>query len=193
MPVSIPLSRSSSRTASTISWVIFAPYPSSIRFARTSVVVGDLERLAARSLDGHGPLARRDDLAAKAPVGGVLSLHLAADGTLEMRARAQRPVEARRGDLDRVLVEVGPEDVRDPRAERVVDPLRVVDVDAEALLAGQLERQHLDARKSRLDLLRDLSVQLFLLVVNAGGHLDRLWKQRSKNPLKTNGRAAPIS
>ena len=93
----------------------------------------------------------------------VLSFTLLADGPLEVRARAQRPVEARRRHLDGVLLEVGPENVRDPRAERVVDPLRVVDVDAEPLLAGQLQREHLDARESRFDLLRDLSVQLFSL------------------------------
>ena len=65
---------------------------------------------------------------------------------LEVRPRAQRPLEAGRRDLDGVVVEVRPQNMRHALAERVVDPLRMVDVDAEALLARELEREHFDAR-----------------------------------------------
>ena len=48
-----------------------------------------------------------------------------------------------RRDLDRVVVEVRPQHVGDALAERVIDALGVVDVDAEALLAGDLDGEHL--------------------------------------------------
>ena len=63
--------------------------PSSIRFARTMLVVGDLERLALRRPDGNGALARRDDLAAKAPIAGPA----AAPGG-RPRARSERACAA---------------------------------------------------------------------------------------------------
>ena len=49
--------------------------------------------------------------------------------------------------------------VGDALAERVVDARRVVDVDAEAARASELDGEHLDARQSALDCGRDLALQ----------------------------------
>src|SRR5262249_12471451 len=120
--------------------------------------------------------ARGDHLAAQAPA-CRLQLHLTADGALEVLARAQGPLRARRGDLDRVAVEVWAEHRRDPLAERVVDAARLVDVDAEALLAGELEGQDLDPRNGARDGAGNLAVQLSLLVVRTRHH--KKWAPRA--------------
>ena len=136
--------------------------------------------LAGPEIELHGALAGRDHLAAQAPLVGRLQAHLAADGALEVRARAQRPVEPRRGDLDRVRLEIRLQNVGHARAERVVDAAGMVDVDAEALLAGDLEREHLDARKS----LRNLCETCGTAVSPC-----RVWTVS----ITKNGRRAPIS
>ena len=91
---------------------------------------------------------------------------LAADRVAEVGRRAQRPLDPGRRDVDRVPVEVAAQQVGDALAERVVDTGRVVDVDREPLRAGQLDGEHLDARKALLHGLRNLSRQLSLLLVN---------------------------
>src|SRR5438552_14196252 len=88
----------------------------------------------------------------------------------EMLARAQRPLNARRGDFDRIAVEIRPQHRGDPLAERVVNAAGLVDVDAEALLARQLEGQDLDARHCSRNGAGNLAVQLSLLVVRTGRH-----------------------
>src|SRR5262249_15703138 len=120
--------------------------------------------------------ARGDHLAAQAPA-CRLQLHLTADGALEVLARAQGPLRARRGDLDRVAVEVGAEHRRDPLAERVVDTAGLVDVDAEALLARQLEPQDLAPRHRARDRAGTLAVQPSLLVVRTRHH--KKWAPRA--------------
>src|SRR5215831_8974461 len=82
-----------------------------------------------------------------------------------MSRLAQGPLEPWRGHVDRVLVQVRAQEVGDPRAERVVHPLRVVDEDAEARRGQQFDREHLDPRDLPLDRSCDLSRQLLLLLV----------------------------
>ena len=53
--------------------------------------------------------------------------------------------------------------MRDALAERVVDPVRVVDVDAEPARRDELERQHLDAGQRALDRRSDLALECLLL------------------------------
>ena len=72
---------------------------------------------------------------------------------------AERSFESRRGDLDAVAVEVGSQQARHALTERMVDALGVVDEDAKALLAGQLEREHVDAGQRALDQARDLALE----------------------------------
>src|SRR5581483_1823961 len=95
--------------------------------------------------DLDGALAGGDDLAA-CLARSRLDAGVPADDALEVRARAERPVETGGRHLDRVVVEVRSQDVGDALAQRVVDSLRMVDVDAEPLLAGELQREHLDTR-----------------------------------------------
>jgi hypothetical protein len=78
---------------------------------------------------------------------------------------AERALDSRRGDVDRVLAQMLAQDVGDAGAERVVDAGRVVDEDREAVRPGELDREHLDARQGRLDLPLDLLRQRPLLVV----------------------------
>ena len=91
---------------------------------------------------------------------------LVADGVAEVAGRAQRALDARRRDVDRVAVEVAAEQLGDARAERVVDALRMVDVDAEARRRRQLDREHLDARQGSLDPAGDVPLELSLGVVD---------------------------
>ena len=60
-----------------------------------------------------------------------------------MRLRAERTLEPRGRHLDAVLVEVGAQRLGDAFAQRVVDTLRVVDVDAEPRRGEQLDRENL--------------------------------------------------
>src|SRR5262249_31639852 len=104
--------------------------------------------------------------------------HRPPDDALEVLACPQRTVEPGRGDLDRPAVEVRPQHARDAFAERMVDAGRVVDVHAEALLARELERQHLHARERRGDTLRNLAIPLSLLAVLNGRHQQK-WAPRA--------------
>ena len=121
-----------------------------------------------------------------------LQPHRLADRALEVRALAQRPFDARRGDLDRVVVEVRPQQHRDALAERVVDAFGMVDVDAEALLARDLEREHLGAGQRRLHEAADLALQLSLPLVLPVAIENRRFMSRNR-PYMKNGRDAPIS
>ncbi len=94
----------------------------------------------------------------------------AADRRLEVLSRAQRAVDARRGDLDGVLAQVVAQDVGDARAQLVVDAVRMVDVDAEARRRQELDGEDVDARHIVLDLRDDLSLQLALLL-ECRGHV----------------------
>jgi len=82
-------------------------------------------------------------------------------------------VEAGRGDLDAIGVEVRLKHLRDAFAEGVVDALRVVDEDAEALAAVKLEGEHLDAGDRSFDHACHLALQLRLLLVRSFGQLGK--------------------
>src|SRR3954447_12348771 len=91
-----------------------------------------------------------DELALEALSAGDLGCgaecHATADEALEVRRLAQRPPDSRRGDVDRVLPAIVVELARDPLAESVVDALRMVDVDTEAIGSKQLNGEHFRAR-----------------------------------------------
>src|SRR5262249_15589119 len=98
-------------------------------------------------------------------------------------------------DLDRVVVEVRTENVRRALAEGVVDPGRVVDVHAEAVTAGELDGEHLDAGEGRLDQARNVAPEQPFLLVLSTCHLSppspsRLHGLRSDTK---SGRRAPTS
>ena len=61
-------------------------------------------------------------------------------------------------------------DAADALAERVVDPAGVIDIHAEALSPGDLEREHLDAGERRRNRAGNLAIQLFLLFVLTRRH-----------------------
>src|SRR5581483_8989287 len=124
------------------------------------------------SLDPNRPFSGEEHLAARL-AGLGLDAHRAPDHPFEVRPRPERAVEARRGDVDRVLVEVRPQDVRHALAERMVDTLRVVDVHAEPLLAVQLEREHLHPGKRGLDGPRDVALELAFLLVLRSCHCSK--------------------
>src|SRR5581483_12406877 len=100
------------------------------------LLVRDVERGVADG-DRHPALAGGDDLApetgpARDLVPGA-QRHPAAYRAREVRGLAQRPLGPRRGDVDAELAAPAVEQVRDALAERVVDPVRVVDVNADPL------------------------------------------------------------
>ena len=102
--------------------------------------------------------------------GGRLQADGTADRSFEVRLRAQWALETGGRDLDAVTVEVRAKNVCHALAERMVDPLWMVDVDAEAFLAGELEREHFHAGQRALDLARDLSLELSLPLVLSRCH-----------------------
>src|SRR5581483_6040544 len=141
------------------------------------LVVRYVGRLAAAALEPEGALARGDDLAAQALACGP-DTDPAPDGAREVLARAQGTLGARRRHLDRVAVEVRSQQPGHPLAERVVDAAGPVDVDAEALLAGQLEGEDLNPGQGRRDGAGNLAVQLSLLVVGTRRH-HKKWAPRA--------------
>src|SRR5262249_34058507 len=97
--------------ASTISWLIaYLPFVHQIGPHDRAVRYGD--RLAGPAHELERPLAGRGHFAAEL---AVLSLdaHRAAFGVSEVLAGAERPIEAGRGDLDGVGLEVRAEDPAD--------------------------------------------------------------------------------
>ena len=110
-------------------------YPSSIRLPRTIDSYGMSSSFSPTAIRS-APVGSGDNGAAKA----VLALDLTCSANLDRVADrprgsapggAARPLEARGGDIDRVVRVVGGEDLRHARAERVVDAFRVIDVDAQ--------------------------------------------------------------
>src|ERR687888_1418887 len=183
---SIPFSRSIVLTASMISRLMSLPLVDHV--APHDLGVRDEYRLAAVRAELHASLAGVEDFATEPLPSGDLVLRAegdaAADGVGEVGGLAERPLEARRGDVDRVAVEVPPQEVRDALAERVVDPGRMVDVDAEPLRRHELDGQHLDARQAGLDLLGHLALERLL---------GSPYVLQATSFLKKNGRGAPIS
>jgi hypothetical protein len=129
------------------------------------LAVRDLNRIGASGGDPNGFVVCGENLAANLLARGRLQPDAAPDRPREVLGLAQGTLEARRGDVDRVVAPVLVELVRDALAERVVDAAGVVDVDAEAVRTEQLDGEHLRARHAFLDLLGELLRQLPLLRV----------------------------
>src|ERR687888_418439 len=161
---SIPFSRSIVLTASMISRLISLPLVDHV--APHDLGVRDEYRLAAVRAELHASPAGVEDLAPEPPPSVDLVLRAegdaAADGVGEVGGLAERPLQARRGDVDRVAVEVAPQEIRHQLAERVVDPGRMVDVDAEPLRRHELDGQHLDPGQAGFDLLGHLALECLL-------------------------------
>src|ERR1700724_854281 len=100
----MPFSRSISRTASTIS-LLLPPLPFVDQVGPHDRVVRDVDRLPGLGCEREGPLARRLHLSQAAPRLGPQA-HAPAERPLEVRTRAQRTLDPRRGDLHRVAVEI---------------------------------------------------------------------------------------
>src|SRR5438270_4196934 len=133
----MPLSRSISRTASMISWLM----------SHLSVDQVRPHDLVVRNLglvDFHAALVCEDDLAAKLALARA-ELHAASDDAGEVLGPAQRALDAGGRDVNRVLAQVVAQQVGDARAQPVIDSLGMVDEDGEPVRALQLEREHLYA------------------------------------------------
>src|SRR5919204_5033534 len=161
---SIPFSRSIVLTASMISRLMSLPLVDHV--APHDLVVRDEYGLAAGRAEPDAALAGVEDLAAEPLPPGDLVLSAerdaAADGAGEVGGLAERTLEPRRGDVDRVPVEVAPQEVRHPLTKGVVDPGRMVDVDAEPLRRHELDGQHLDPGQASFDLLGHLALERLL-------------------------------
>src|SRR5918999_1433756 len=105
----MPFSRSSARTASMISRLMSVPRSVVDQVPPHDRVVRDLHRLGALRRQLQAPLPGRDELAtealASADFAGRSQSDPTADGPLEVRGLAQRPLGARRGDVDGVLAQ----------------------------------------------------------------------------------------
>ena len=77
-----------------------------------------------------------------------------------MRGLAKRPLDPRGRHVDGVLAQVLAQDFRDAGAQRVVDAVRVVDVDDEPLGAGELDGEDFHAGQIVLDARADLVLEL---------------------------------
>ena len=86
-------------------------------------------------------LAGADDLALDALALGRAERHGAADRVAKVLGLAQRPLDARRRDVDGVFPQVLAQHVGDARAEPVVDTVRVIDEDGEASRARPARRR----------------------------------------------------
>src|SRR2546421_12990268 len=117
---SIPFSRSIVLTASMISRLMSLPLVDHV--APHDLLVRDEYRLAALRAEPDPLLAHRQHLAAESLPAGDLVLgangHAPPDGVGEVRRLAGRPPEARRRDVDRGTVGIGPPDVGHPLAGR---------------------------------------------------------------------------
>src|SRR5581483_2481125 len=147
-----------------ISLLISLPFVDEV--APDDRVVRDRDGLGAAGDEAEGGGAGVRHLAPEAlpavDVARGADRDLAADRPAEVLGRAQRPLDPRRRDVDRVAVEVAAQEPGDALAEGVVDAARVVDEDGEALGPGQLDGEHLDVGQSLLHGLCDLSRQLLL-------------------------------
>src|SRR5262249_38021984 len=132
---SIPFSFSIVLTASMISLLISVTPFRVIAFvdevAPHDRVIRDQNSLAAFRAEAESALVRRQDLAAEALAS--FDVALGAHGNLpshhapEVRRRSQRPLEPGRRDVDRVPVQITPQEIADALAERVVHAGGVVD------------------------------------------------------------------
>ena len=184
VPLSIPFSRSISRTASTISWLIAVPtlrrsdWPA--RSRRTVC-----RPVRHRSGSGRTVRRRRGPCRGRgrSPVFTRTFWPTARSKCACVRSGRSKPGEE-------TSTEYSSRYGRSTSVTRSQSawstPCGMVDVDAEALLAGELEREHLDPGQSRLDRPCDVTLQLSLLDVCCRGHLDQ-------PPGMKNGRRAPIS
>src|SRR5204862_799976 len=116
-------------------------------------------------VDAERPLTGPDELAADALAVGRAESDRPPDDAREVWAAPERPLGARRRDVDRVLVEVIAQDFGDALTELVVDALRMVDEDRHPFGAGELEREDLDSGHAALDARGDLAIQRALLFV----------------------------
>src|SRR5881394_3648078 len=114
----MPFSRSIARTASTISRLMPSPFVDQI--APHDLLVRDVHCVAAGG-DAHRAAAGREQLAAEAlPAldrGRRAHPDAAADRTLEVRRLPERPLEARRRDVDVEVPPIRVEARRHPLAE----------------------------------------------------------------------------
>src|SRR5207248_5682997 len=110
--------------------------------------------------DANDLVVRGKNLATNLCTRGGLQPHTAPDSAGEMLSLAQRPFEPGRGHVDRVFAPVVVDLARDAFAERVVDALGVVDIDAEAIRSEQLDGEHLGARHVLLDSAGQLLLEL---------------------------------
>src|SRR2546423_11659282 len=142
-----------SRTASMISWLMSLPFVDQV--APHDRVVRDVY-IVAVDADRDGPFAGVPEFPfevfAARDLGAGLESDVATDDAPEVLGRAERAGEARRRHLDGVLPEVVAQDVSGPLAERVVDPLGVVDVDRESIRSRELDGQDFGTRYRALHL-----------------------------------------
>src|ERR687888_2810611 len=133
---------------SMISWLMSLPLVDQI--PAHDRLVRDVDRLRARHREGDRVVAGRKDFSAKLPPPCHLVPRSHGDAAgergLEMLRLSERPLGAWGRHLDREALEVVGEDLRDALAERVVDTVRMVDVDAEATRREQLDGEDLDTR-----------------------------------------------
>src|ERR1044072_2561716 len=160
---SIPFSRSSPRMCSMISCDIALLLLLVDQVAPDDLVVRDLDGVVART-DDDGLLSGADDLALELLALGRAKGEGAPDRVAEVLGGADRALDPRRGDVDRVLAQVLPQHVGDARAERVVDSLGVIDEDGEPLGVRQLDGEHFDARQGRLYFPSDLLLLCLILL-----------------------------
>src|SRR5260221_8217253 len=120
---SIPFSRSIVLTASMISLLMSVPFVDEV--APHDLVVRDLHAPAVGDDERQVSVVGRGNRAAKLLPAVQLVLRPYRDGApdriTEVRRCTQRPLDPRRGDVDRVAVEVAAEEIGDPLAERMVD------------------------------------------------------------------------
>src|SRR5579864_2165968 len=179
-PSSIPLSRSISRTASMISWLISHPLVDEVR-------PHDLVVRNFGVVDLHVARIRGHELPLQLPAPERAELLAAPDCAGEMLGLAQRPLDAWGRHVDAVLAEVVAQGVGYPRAQRVVDACGMVDVHGEAIRALQLDREHLDAVEAAFDALRDLGLQLLLLLPYVGHETPLVTKNGPAGPFRRTG------
>ena len=170
-------------------------YPSSIRLPRTIVSYGmssSFSPSAIRRLRSDAATTGPRKLLLAGDLVGGANLDVVADGGPEVLRPAERPVEAGRRDVDRVRRAVVGEDLGDARAQRVVDALGVVDVDAEPARRQQLDGEHLDTRDGALDRRDDVPGECPFGCDHVG-QLRALLVRSEPCLLNKNGRLAPIS
>ena len=114
--------------------------------------------------DDEGALAGAHDLALEALASRGAEDDLTADRVAEVLRGADGPLEPGRRDVDGVLAQVVAQNVGDARAERVVDPLGVVDEDGEPLGVGELDLDYVrEEGRGRNAVVRFMDTPIFYL------------------------------